>query len=119
LARDTLRARVAQRTQAMLAAGLIEEVRELIAKGYGPTRALDAIGYRQARAVVEGTLSIAAAEQEIVTQTMRYAKRQMTWFRHQAEVTWFTDATVAFESAQAWLRGAGSGPAFDARPSSA
>ena len=118
--RDVLRARVVERTRGMLSAGLIEEARRLVTDGYGATRALDAIGYRQARAVVEGRLSIAVAEQEIVTQTMRYAKRQMTWFRHQAEASWFTDAAVAFDSARAWLRGAGSAPrAFDARPSSA
>jgi tRNA dimethylallyltransferase len=126
LGRDALRARVVERTRTMIDAGLIEEVRRLMADGYGLTRPLDAIGYRQARGVVECTLSIAAAEQEIVTQTMRYAKRQMTWFRHQADVTWFAGAAAAFDSALAWFRGVsrgsavgdGSVPAFDAGPSS-
>jgi tRNA dimethylallyltransferase len=103
LPRATLRVRVIERTHEMLRAGLIDEVRGLVAKGYGRTRALDAIGYRQARHVVEGTLTVTAAEHEIVTQTMRYAKRQMTWFRHQASVAWFADAEAAFCSDHAWL----------------
>jgi tRNA dimethylallyltransferase len=103
LPRATLRARVLERTQEMLRAGLIDEVRALTARGYGGTRALDAIGYRQACQVVDGTLTVAAAEQEIVKQTMRYAKRQMTWFRHQARVAWFADAESALRSASAWL----------------
>lgn len=103
LQRATLRERVLERTQEMLSSGLIDEVRALVAKGYGGTRGLDAIGYRQARQVVEGTLTLAAAEQEIVKQTMRYAKRQMTWFRHQARVAWFADAAAALSWAQAWL----------------
>ena len=36
------------------------------------------------------------AEAAIVTATMRFAKRQMTWFRHQAEVTWYHDADAAY-----------------------
>jgi tRNA A37 N6-isopentenylltransferase MiaA len=35
---------------------------------------------------------------------MRYAKRQMTWFRHQAEVAWYEDAGTAYEAALRWLR---------------
>ena len=40
-------------------------------------------------AVVRGELGVEEAERAIVTETMRFAKRQRTWFRHQAEVAWF------------------------------
>jgi tRNA dimethylallyltransferase len=113
--REALRLRVTERTRAMLRAGLVEEVRGLIEQGYGATRALDAIGYRQARGVVEGRLTVAVAEAEIVRETMRYAKRQMTWFRHQASVAWFGEAQAAWCAAQTWLAGGESaGAAVDA-----
>ena len=66
--------------------------------------ALQAIGYRQALAVVRGEMDVASAQRAIVTQTMQYAKRQRTWFRHQAEVTWFEDSARLCAAAQAWLR---------------
>ncbi len=45
------------------------------------------------------------AERDIVAATLRFAKRQMTWFRHQAEVTWCVDGEVAYERARGWLDG--------------
>ncbi|HEX9187882.1 MAG TPA: tRNA (adenosine(37)-N6)-dimethylallyltransferase MiaA, partial [Vicinamibacteria bacterium] len=79
--REELRRAVAQRTRRMLDEGLVEEVRGLLARGLGPeARPLQAIGYRQALAVLQGRSELAAAERDIVTETMRYAKRQMTWF---------------------------------------
>jgi tRNA dimethylallyltransferase len=102
-ARDALRQAVERRTDQMLAAGLIEETRALMAR-YAPDLApLRAIGYRQAAAVVRGDAEVAAARRDIVMETMRYAKRQMTWFRHQARVTWCVNAEEAHARAGAWL----------------
>ena len=71
----------------MFAAGLIEETRGLLAR-YGPVKALDSLGYRQAMDVLAGILSeetaIAAAQQG----HRNYAKRQLTWFRREPEVHW-------------------------------
>jgi tRNA A37 N6-isopentenylltransferase MiaA len=39
----------------------------------------------------------------MVKDTMRYAKRQMTWFRHQAQVEWFSDQESAYRSATGWI----------------
>ncbi|HLA79632.1 MAG TPA: tRNA (adenosine(37)-N6)-dimethylallyltransferase MiaA [Vicinamibacteria bacterium] len=101
LDRGELRARVERRTEEMWQRGLLSEVQGLLAKGYAPDlRPLQAIGYRQAVAVIEGRLSEAAARRDMVTATMRYAKRQMTWFRHQAEVRWHRSAEAAL--ADAW-----------------
>src|SRR5262249_50284419 len=87
--RERLRAAVVERTRDMFARGLLEEVRGLLARGYGPElRPLGAIGYRQAVAVVRGTMTRDEAERDIVTASLRFAKRQMTWYRHQAEVLW-------------------------------
>jgi tRNA dimethylallyltransferase len=100
--RENLRAAVEERTEAMLAGGLIEETRRLLDR-YPGARPLDAIGYRQASAVVRGERTVAHAQRDIVVETMRYAKRQRTWFRHQETATWFTDAKQAEEAALRWL----------------
>ena len=103
--RRALRRAVEARTRAMLAAGLVEEVRALLARGLpAGARALQSIGYRQALAVLEGTLPAAMAEQSIVGDTMRLAKRQITWFRHQQQdVRWFEDPEEAYGAASRWL----------------
>lgn len=100
--RERLRTAVEERTDAMLAGGLVEETRRLLER-YPGARPLDAIGYRQAAAVVRGARAVDQARRDIVVETMRYAKRQRTWFRHQETATWFADADQAFEAALRWL----------------
>jgi tRNA dimethylallyltransferase len=107
--RAALRERVEARTARMFAEGLIEETRALLAGGLGAQRPLGAIGYKQAVAVVEGRLPPAAAQAEIVRQTMRYAKRQMTWFRHQADVHWCSSPEAARQCVRDWLQSATAG----------
>ena len=103
--REALRPAVEARTDSMLAAGLVEETRALLAQ-YPGARPLDAIGYRQAAAVVRGESDVAKARRDIVVETMRFAKRQRTWFRHQQEAEWCADAASAEGLASRWLDGA-------------
>jgi len=104
--REALRAAVAARTRRMLQEGLLDEVRGLLDRGFAPElRPLRAIGYRQAVAVLQGRLAMAEAEASIVTDTLRFAKRQRTWFRHQAEVLWFREAEEARRAVLSWLDG--------------
>ena len=85
--RKALYDRLNRRAAAMFAAGLIEETRGLLAR-FGPVKALDSLGYRQAlRALRESwpvEEAIAAAQQG----HRNYAKRQLTWFRREPEVHW-------------------------------
>ena len=98
----------------MLRLGLIDEVRRLLAHPYSADlRPLRAIGYRQAVSVIRGELSLEEARPAIVTDTMRYAKRQMTWFRRQTRAEWHGDAASALAAAAAWLR---SSPACSSDP---
>ena len=77
----------------------------LLARGLSPRlRPLRAIGYRQAVRVARGEMEAEAARTEIVAETMRYAKRQMTWFRHQAETEWYGSSDEAQEAVRMWLR---------------
>ena len=75
--------------------GLIEEVRALLAcRPAWSATARRAIGYAEALAVLEGRCAEEAAILETVRRTWQLARRQMTWFRHQAHVKWIeiTDA---------------------------
>ena len=85
--REALYTRLNQRCAAMFAAGLVEETRELLER-YGPVKALDSLGYRQARAVLDGRLSVDDAIKAAQQGHRNYAKRQMTWFRREPEVHW-------------------------------
>jgi tRNA dimethylallyltransferase len=87
----TLRARIAARVEQMIAAGFLDEVRALRAAGYGPAlKPLQALGYKQLGAVLDGTASLADAVAETIQATCAYARRQRTWFRKQ-------DAALRFE----------------------
>ena len=85
--RERLYGRLNQRCEAMFAAGLVDETRGLLER-YGPVKALDSLGYRQARSVLDGE----ASEQDAIKAAQQghrnYAKRQMTWFRREPEVQW-------------------------------
>lgn len=87
--RDQLDARIARRVDTMFAAGLVDEVRALVAAGHGPhLRSLQAIGYRLVAAALEGELGLDDARARMVIATRRYARRQMTWFRADPRVRW-------------------------------
>lgn len=104
--REALRAAVERRTREMLERGLLAEVAGLLAAGHAPElRPLRAIGYRQAIDVLAGRCTPEQAQRDIVTASMRYAKRQRTWFRHQSQGVWCQDPTEAHARAVAWLDG--------------
>ena len=85
--RQALYDRLNRRAAQMFAAGLIEETRGLLAR-YGPVKAFDSLGYRQARLVLDGTLTEADAIAAAQQGHRNYAKRQLTWFRREPHVHW-------------------------------
>jgi len=106
--RAALYERLNQRCAAMFAAGLVEETRGLLAR-FGPVKALDSLGYRQARCVLDGTLSVEAAVVAAQQGHRNYAKRQMTWFRREPEVHWierFGDEAETMREAVDLIQGA-------------
>ncbi len=73
----------------MFEAGLVDEVRQILARGYPKTsKALESIGYREALLHLEGALTLHEAIAATQTATRQYAKRQSTWFRREIDVTW-------------------------------
>jgi tRNA dimethylallyltransferase len=103
--RDQLYARLNARCAAMFAAGLVEETRGLLAR-YGQVKALDSLGYRQALAVLTGSLSLEAAIAAAQQGHRNYSKRQLTWFRREPHVHWiagFGQDAEAASAATAWI----------------
>ena len=88
--RKSLYERINQRCAAIFDAGLVEETRGLLAR-FGPVASLNALGYRQALAVLAGTMSLAAGLEAARQGHRNYAKRQLTWFRREPEVHWIGD----------------------------
>jgi tRNA dimethylallyltransferase len=87
--RARLRRRLAERAAEMVARGLRREVAELLARGYHPDLpALRGIGYRHFVAVVQGRLGAEDALQRMQRDTVRYAKRQWTWFAREPGLQW-------------------------------
>jgi tRNA dimethylallyltransferase len=85
--RKALYERINARAARMFEAGLVEETRGLLER-YGRVRALDALGYRQALAVVDGAMTVEEAVAAAQQGHRNYAKRQGTWFRREPEVRW-------------------------------
>jgi tRNA dimethylallyltransferase len=82
-----------RRFDAMIAAGLIDEVRGLLAKGYRPDRApLATIGYRQIAGYLDGRITLDEAIALARRETRRLAKRQLTWFRGEDDIVWLRAA---------------------------
>jgi tRNA dimethylallyltransferase len=93
--------RLNQRCAAMFATGLMEETHGLLER-YGPVKALDSLGYRQALRVLRESLSIEDAIKTAQQGHRNYAKRQLTWFRREPDVHWierFGDDPVTIQTA--------------------
>jgi tRNA dimethylallyltransferase len=90
---DELDRRVGERVDRMWAVGFVDEVAALAADGLreGPT-ASRALGYAQVLQQLDGVLTAAQARERTVTTTRRFVRRQRSWFRRDAAVTWFDAA---------------------------
>ncbi len=87
--RDVLDTRIEQRVDAMWAAGLVDEVRALEARGLRAGRtASQALGYAQVLAHLAGECTEQQARDETVRATRRFARRQLAWFRKDPRIRW-------------------------------
>ncbi|AFS70191.1 tRNA (adenosine(37)-N6)-dimethylallyltransferase MiaA [Exiguobacterium antarcticum] len=94
--REQLYARIDQRVDLMVKQGLVKEVNQLVASGYGETKAMQAIGYKEMMPVLEGA-PLEPAVDLLKRNTRRFAKRQLTWFRHQFDGIWIEMGRLSFE----------------------
>lgn len=87
--REVLYERINTRALKMLEEGLVEEVKALQDMGYSPElNALQTFGYREFFHYLNGQISLDKAVEELQQGSRRYAKRQLTWFRGDARMTW-------------------------------
>jgi len=92
--KDELDLRIRARCQAMLAAGWLEEGRELLGRGYLETRPFASVGYKQVALALQqgGAIDMAELELAIFRATRVFARRQRTWLRDQP-IEWLPEST--------------------------
>jgi len=97
--RDELFERIGNRIDRMMQKGLLDEVKSLLP--HRDLNALNTVGYKEIFAFLDGDVSLEFAIEKIKTNTRRYAKRQLTWFKKDEEIRWFDPADV--ESVIKWI----------------
>jgi len=109
--RAELYARINERTEAHFEAGLVEEVRDLLSGGVPPeSNALGAHGYRRVVEYLQGKRNLSSAIEQTKLDVRHYAKRQLTWFRHEPGVEWFAGFGEENRILAAVLEALASGP---------
>lgn len=102
--REVLSERIDARVDAMIAAGLIDEVRALRAKYGDDAPGMTGIGYRQFTAFFRGEISLKDAILALKHDTRQYAKRQMTWFQRDKRIHWVKNAQEALNITHSWIK---------------
>jgi len=87
--REVLYENIENRVDSMIKAGLVDEVKNILAKGYHKKlNSLNTVGYKEIIAYLDNEISLERAIELIKRNTRRFAKRQMTWFRKDDRITW-------------------------------
>jgi len=95
--------RISQRTEQMIANGLVSEV-DFLCQKYGTDLSLlKTLGYEEIKQYLTGDISLARAKELIILHTRQFAKRQRTWFRANQQIEWF-DADNPHLLEQVWQR---------------
>jgi len=106
--RNELYERINERTEKHFAAGLVQEVEQLLSKGVpASSNAMGAHGYRRVVEYLTGRRTLESAIEQTKLDVRHYAKRQLTWFRHEADVEWldgFGEDPAVQEQAMSLLR---------------
>ncbi len=92
LPRELLNQRINDRVDLMLKEGLIKEAEQLFSNRNN--NALQTVGYQEIFEYMEGKLTLAKAIELIKQHTRQYAKRQMTWFKKDPEISWYDARTI-------------------------
>lgn len=95
--RDELYDRINQRVDVMIEQGLIEEVKQLKEKYKFSKTALQGIGYKEVINFLDGNISKEEMIEIIKQESRRYAKRQMTWFRRDKSIKWYSRENIVNE----------------------
>ena len=93
--REKLNLRIENRVDDMINNGLVEEVKKLYQ--YKDLNALNTVGYSEIFKYIDGHLSLEDAINQIKSNTRKYSKRQMTWFRKNKEILWYKNGERKFQ----------------------
>ena len=100
--RDVLYNRINQRVDQMFEKGLEQEARSLYS--FRHLNSLNTVGYRELFDCFDGKMSVEEAKEKIKANSRKYARKQLTWFRRDTEIQWFTpemkDEIISFTNAQ-------------------
>jgi tRNA dimethylallyltransferase len=97
--RASLYAVINERVEEMIARGLIDEVRVLLARGYSPDlNSMQGLGYKEIIPYLEGKVRLEEALEILQRNTRRFAKRQLTWFRRDRRINWYAISTMPGEN---------------------
>ena len=108
-----MRAAIDQRADKMLQGGLEKEVRELLRREIPrDTTAMQAIGYKELLAAIEGSCTMEEALEQVKVRSRQYAKRQLTWLRRNPDIHWIywekeRDFAAALQNATEYLAAKG------------
>ena len=87
--REKLYERINLRVDIMVREGLLEEVKQLYTAGVRNVQSVQAIGYKEIYAYLDGEVSYEQAIEQLKQNSRNYAKRQLTWFRNKIDANWF------------------------------
>lgn len=111
--RGELYRRIDLRVDRMMQRGLLEEIRGLLAEGVpADATALQAIGYKEFLAALEGRCTVQEAAEMVKKASRHYAKRQLTWFRRNQAISWI-HRRASEDFSQLWERAVAEIPFFD------
>ena len=97
ISKEELLKRVKERSEKMLEEGLIEEIEDLVKKGFRSWRPLSSVGYKEGLLYLEGKIKKEELLNEIVSSTMSLAKKQKTWFKKDKNIKWLDFNKPALE----------------------
>lgn len=96
--RELLYSRIDKRVDAMIKAGLVEEVKDLLNRGYSKDLvSMQGLGYKEIVGYLEGKFTIEEAIYTLKRDTRRFAKRQLTWFSHREDPCWINVEDLNFD----------------------
>jgi tRNA dimethylallyltransferase len=93
LSKEQLHANIEKRVDELIDKGLVEEVKTLYP--YKSVNALQTVGYKEIFTFLDEKISLLEAKKQIKTNTRQYAKRQLTWFKKDAEIKWIKETNPA------------------------
>ena len=104
--RDVLKEKIDKRVEQMFDQGLVQEVESLFKDSQTwDYNSFQGIGYKEFRPYFEGQQTLEQVKEAIQTHSRQYAKRQMTWFKHQMDVHWFSDRDLLIQKAKEFIYG--------------